>query len=164
MSRGAQAATIENNGNAVEEGDSLIPVRSVLEMQGERERQRVRVEPSTTDGAGTEMHALRNELQSATGTLLSLGESVDALAESIDELAALIAETNPGVSPMSDLVDSIPAGRHRLLARIMLTAYMSIDHEGENLSVDTDKFLERLAGDGLCVEAGDHHLLVRGPQ
>lgn len=60
----------------------------------------VTLEPSTTDGVGTEMHALRIELKSATLELLSLGESVDRLGESVDllgdsvdALAALIAAT-----------------------------------------------------------------------
>ena len=171
MSRKAQAATIANNQNAVDEGDCLIPLHSVSE--GKPERQRARVEPSTADAVGPETHALLNELKSTTGVLLRLKESVDALAEAIDELGSVIEETKmPGSDNRRDsgLVDaipelkSIPAGRQRLLARIMLLAFMTIGREGEHLLVDPDKFLERLEEDNLYVEADDHLLLIGVPQ
>jgi hypothetical protein len=70
---------------------------------------------------------------------------------------------------MSDLLDSIPelksisAGRPRLLAEIMVLAFLSIYEEGQKFLLDPEAFLYVLTDHGFCVEIGDHHLLVSKP-
>lgn len=141
MSGEPQAEAIDNNENLVKRGHGLI-----------LHRQRAQAEPSTSDAGGADVRALRRELKSVAQVLLRLEQSVDALAEDLREEC-----------PMSDFLGLIPAGRHRLLAQIMMIAYMTMDYEGDNFVVDTDKFVEQLEDDGLFVEAGDHQFLIRAP-
>ncbi len=68
---------------------------------------------------------------------------------------------------MSDLVDqipalkAIPAGRHRLLAEIMLLAWMSISQaDDKNLGVNTGMFLDCLRHDGFHVKATGKQMLI----
>jgi hypothetical protein len=72
-----------------------------------------------------------------------------------------------GDSPMPDLADStpafmaIPAGRHRLLAEIMVLAWASISQrEDENLGVNTSMFLDCLREDGFHVKATGKQLVI----
>jgi hypothetical protein len=71
---------------------------------------------------------------------------------------------------MSRILDSvpslkaIPAGQHRLLAQIMLTAFMSMTQEDEYLGLGTDDFLDKLQIVGFHVEVADHQLLISVPQ
>ncbi len=68
---------------------------------------------------------------------------------------------------MSDLVDqipalkAIPAGRHRLLAEIMLLAWVSISQrDDKNLGVNTNMFLDCLREEGFHVKATGKQLLI----
>ncbi len=69
---------------------------------------------------------------------------------------------------MPDLVDqipalkAIPAGRHRLLAEIMLIAWMSVatDKDGGNLEMRTAFFLDWLRDDGFQVKVTGKQIVI----
>jgi hypothetical protein len=61
-------------------------------------------------------------------------------------------------------LESLPAGRHRLLCEILAIADLSVFHEGEYLGLATEYFVEALQFAGYHVEAGDHQLVITVPQ
>lgn len=67
---------------------------------------------------------------------------------------------------MSDLLDSfptlksIPASRERLVAQIMLMAFMSTREEGTDFVFSTRVFREQLRDAGFHVDEADHQILI----
>ncbi len=57
-------------------------------------------------------------------------------------------------------LQSIPAGRQRFLAQILLIAFLSVTEERNRIGLGTDDFIETLEDAGFHIDVTDRHLLV----